>query len=81
MVPAKKKTQKNKNIFNKAKIDKKALENIVLEIKTQEKKTKIIAVTKTLSIDAVNSAIENNIYTIGENRVDEVEKKYKGYNR
>ena len=40
MVPAKKKTQKNKNIFNKAKIDKKALENIVLEIKTQEKKTK-----------------------------------------
>tara|TARA_Y100000817_G_C16685296_1_gene467862 strand:- start:51 stop:770 length:720 start_codon:yes stop_codon:yes gene_type:complete len=79
MVPAKKKTQKNKNIFNKAKIDKKALENIVLEIKTQEKKTKIIAVTKTLSIDAVNSAIENNIYTIGENRVDEVEKKYKGY--
>ena len=79
MVPAKKKIQKNKNTFNKAKIDKKALDNIILEIKAQEKKTKIIAVTKTLSIDAVNSAIENNIYTIGENRVDEVEKKYKGY--
>jgi pyridoxal phosphate enzyme (YggS family) len=79
MVPAKKKKQKNKNIFNKAKINKKELDNIILEIKAQEKKTKIIAVTKTLSIDAVNSAIENNIYTIGENRVDEVEKKYKGY--
>ena len=79
MVPTKKKKQKNKNIFNKAKINKKELDNIILEIKAQEKKTKIIAVTKTLSIDAVNSAIENNIYTIGENRVDEVEKKYKGY--
>ena len=79
MVPAKKKKQKNKNIFNKAKINKKELDNIILEIKAQEKKTKIIAVTKTLSIDAVNSAIENNIYTIGENRVDEVEKKYKRY--
>ena len=79
MVQAKKKKQKNKNIFNKAKINKKELDNIILEIKAQEKKTKIIAVTKTLSIDAVNSAIENNIYTIGENRVDEVEKKYKGY--
>tara|TARA_B100002051_G_scaffold57225_1_gene52884 strand:- start:1760 stop:2479 length:720 start_codon:yes stop_codon:yes gene_type:complete len=79
MVQAKKKKQKNKNIFNKAKINKKELNNIILEIKAQEKKTKIIAVTKTLSIDAVNSAIENNIYTIGENRVDEVEKKYKGY--
>ena len=79
MVPTKKKKQKNKNIFNKAKINKKELNNIILEIKAQEKKTKIIAVTKTLSIDAVNSAIENNIYTIGENRVDEVEKKYKGY--
>ena len=79
MVPTKKKIQKNKNTFNKAKIDKKALDNIILEINTQEKTTKIIAVTKTLSIDAVNSAIENNIYTIGENRVDEVEKKYRGY--
>ena len=79
MVQAKKKKQKNKNIFNKAKINKKELDNIILEIKAQEKKTKIIAVTKTLSIDAVDSAIENNIYTIGENRVDEVEKKYKGY--
>lgn len=77
--PAKKKTQKNKNIFNKASINKKALKNIVLKINSQEKKTKIIAVTKTLSIEAVNSAVENKVYIIGENRVDEVEKKYKNY--
>ena len=50
MVPTKKKIQKNKNTFNKAKIDKKALDNIILEINTQEKTTKIIAVTKNAHI-------------------------------
>ena len=39
-----------------------------------------MAVTKTLSNKAIDSAIENNIYLIGENKIQETEKKIKNYN-
>ena len=39
-----------------------------------------MAVTKTLSSQAIDSAIENNIYLIGENKIQETEKKIKNYN-
>ena len=37
---------------------------------------KIIAVTKTKTIDAVKAAIENNLTVVGENKVQEAEKKF-----
>ena len=42
-------------------------------------KTKIIAVTKTRSIQAIDSALKNNIKIIGESRVVEAEKKFYNY--
>ena len=42
-------------------------------------KTKIIAVTKNKPIEAISLAIKNNIYKIGENRVQETEKKIKNF--
>ena len=56
-----------------------SLEEIKKFIKKNNAKTKIIAVTKTLSQNAINSAIENKITIIGENRVLEAEKKIKNY--
>jgi hypothetical protein len=56
------------------KIKKEILKKIQLEIKKQ---TKIMAVTKTLSNKAIDSAIENEIYLIGENKIQETEKKIK----
>ena len=45
----------------------------------QHEKTTIIAVTKTHPISAIKSAIKNKIYNIGENKVQETEKKLKDY--
>ena len=64
-------------ILKNRKIKKESLKKIQLEIKKQ---TKIMAVTKTLSNKAIDSAIENNIYLIGENKIQETEKKIKNYN-
>ena len=38
-----------------------------------------MAVTKTLSYKAIDSAIKNKIYIIGENKIQETEKKIKNY--
>lgn len=38
-------------------------------------KTNIIAVTKTFSFTAIESAHKNNIYNVGENKIQEIEKK------
>ena len=62
-----------------AKINTNALKKINQVIKQNNKTTQIIAVTKTLSIKAVQSALENNIKIIGENRVVEAEKKFLQY--
>jgi len=73
--------QGSKKVSTKAVINKKALKEIREEVKKNKKQTKIIAVTKTLPIQAVDSAIENNINIIGENQVVEAEKKFKNYNK
>ena len=39
--------------------------------------TNIIAITKKKPIEAIESAIYNNLFLIGENQVQETEKKYK----
>ena len=57
-------------------INKKNLLKIKQTIKPQ---TKIMAVTKTLSYKAIDSAIKNKIYIIGENKIQETEKKIKNY--
>jgi len=58
-----------------------SLNRIIEFIKQNPTPTQIIAVTKTLSIQAVDSAIKNKINCIGENRVLEAEKKFKNYNK
>ena len=45
----------------------------------QNTTTTLIAVTKTHPISAIESAIENQIYDIGENKVQETEQKLKNY--
>lgn len=42
-------------------------------------KTKIIAVTKTKPVEAIKTAIENKLLIIGENQVQEAEKKLEDY--
>ena len=59
-------------------LDSQKLASIIKQLK---KETKIIAVTKTLSIKAVEAAIQNNIYIIGESRIQETEQKYKDYKK
>ena len=39
------------------------------------KKVKLIAVTKTFSHKSINSAIENNVYDIGENKIQDKENR------
>jgi len=41
--------------------------------------TNIIAITKKKPIEAIESAIYNNLFLIGENQVQETEKKYKNF--
>ena len=69
---------KNKKTLQKTKINTQALQSI---IKTKKNKTKIIAVTKNLSINAVNSAIENKIKIIGENKIQETILKFQNYKK
>jgi len=68
-------------VLQDAYINNAALQTINKFKKTNSPKTKIIAITKTLSIEAVDSAIKNKINIIGENRVLEAVKKFKNYNR
>ena len=56
-------------------INTKALFEIQNNIKAENKKVTIIAVTKTRPITSIESAIDNQIYNIGENRVQEAEQK------
>ena len=63
-------------ILQNREINKKNLQKIQLKIK---KKTKIMAVTKTLSSLAIDSAISNKIFLRGENKIQETEKKIKNY--
>ena len=44
--------------------------------KTKAKKIHLIAVTKNQPLIKIKSAIENGIYMVGENKVQEAEKKY-----
>ena len=62
--------------MNKA--NKKETKTIFNKKTTQQiPKKKIIAVTKNFPIETVKSAIKNNIFKIGENKVQEAEKKFK----
>ena len=65
-------------MFKNAHINTKALQNI---IEKKNKQTKIIAVTKNQPIKAVDLALKNNIYIIGENRVQETIEKFKNYKK
>ncbi len=53
--------------------------NLLKIKKNIQQHTKIMAVTKTLSIKAIDSAIKNNILLIGENKIQETEQKIKNY--
>ena len=60
-----------------AEINKKELQEIKKNTKKQKKnKITIIAVTKTLSFKAIQSAYENNIFDIGENKIQETIQKF-----
>ena len=60
-----------------AEINKKALQEIKKNTKKQKKnKITIIAVTKTLSFKAIQSAYKNNIFDIGENKIQETIQKF-----
>ena len=54
----------------------KVIQNI-LQYSPHPEKVKIIAVTKTFSYAAVQSAIDEKNYTIGENKIQELEQKLK----
>ena len=72
--------QQGDNILaGSVKVNKQSLLEIQKNIQNKSphpKKTKIIAVTKTFSIKSINSAIQNKIYKIGENKIQEAEKKF-----
>ena len=53
---------------------KKILENIT-KTSLYPKKVQIIAVTKTLNYGAIKAAYKNNIFNIGESKIQEIEKK------
>ena len=50
-------------------------------IQKKNKKTQIIAVTKNKTIKAVDSALNNKIYIIGENKIQETIIKFKNYSK
>ena len=64
-----------------ASINTKALFEIQNNIKAENKEVTIIAVTKTRPITSIESAIKNQIYNIGENKVQEAEKKLLNFKR
>lgn len=55
------------------------IKKIITQYSPFLQKTKIIAVTKTKSIEAIKTAIENKLLIIGENQVQEAEKKLEDY--
>ena len=55
------------------------IKKIITQYSPFLQKTKIIAVTKTKSIEAIKTAIENKLLIIGENQVQEAEKKLKDH--
>jgi pyridoxal phosphate enzyme (YggS family) len=61
--------------LNKAELNK-IIQNISLK-SPQPKKVTIIAVTKTFTYSAIQEAFDNNIYNIGENKIQELENKIK----
>ena len=65
-------------------IIKKNLQKIKLNIKKHSphpQKVQIIAVTKTLTNEAITSAINNNIFNIGESKVQETQTKLQNYQK
>ena len=65
-------------------IIKKNLQKIILNIKKHSpypQKVQIIAVTKTLTSEAITSAINNNIFNIGESKVQETQRKLQNYQK
>ena len=53
----------------------KQIQSDIIRYSPYPKLVNIIAVTKNFNITAIQSAVENNIYQIGENRVQEYSKK------
>ena len=72
----KKTLKKDNKILTPATIN---TQNLIKVNKQLKKETKIIAVTKTLTTKAVESAIQNNINAIGESRIQETEQKFKNF--
>ena len=62
------------DLFNKEALQK--IKKQTIKESPNEKGIEIIAVTKTQTIDAVKQAVKNKIKTIGENQVQETEKKF-----
>ena len=58
----------------------KQIQSDIIRYSPYPKLVNIIAVTKNFNITAIQSAVENNIYQIGENRVQEYSKKIKDSN-
>ncbi|MDR7869872.1 MAG: YggS family pyridoxal phosphate-dependent enzyme [Tissierellaceae bacterium] len=56
------------------------IENVLIKTGRSSEDVTLIAVTKTVDVDTVNKAIELGITDIGENRVQELEKKIDGIN-
>ena len=55
------------------------INKVIAQYSPIPQKTKIIAVTKTRSIEAIKKATEKNLLIIGENKVQEAEKKLEDY--
>ena len=55
------------------------IKKIITQYSPFLQKTKIIAVTKTRPVEAIKTAIENKLLIIGENQVQEAEKKLEDY--
>ena len=62
------------DLFNKEALQK--IKKQIIKESPNKKGIEIIAVTKTRTIDVVKQAIKNKIKTIGENQVQETEKKF-----
>ena len=62
------------DLFNKEALQK--IKQQIIKESPDEGKTEVIAVTKTRTINAVKEAVKNKIKIIGENQVQEAEKKF-----
>ena len=65
---------KKQRLFKKQELHK--IKQTIKQNSPNKEPVEIIAVTKTRDLEAVQEAVKNNLFKIGENKVQEAEKKF-----